>query len=309
VTRVVFILGCTAGGKSAVAREIARRTGGQIVSVDSMKVYRRMDIGTAKPSPADRAEVPHHCIDVVEPAEDFSVARYLEHADRAIAAIAASGGVVLAVGGTALYVKALSEGLFAGPGADPAVRRHLDARAAAEGLGALHADLARVDPEAARRIHPNDRKRIVRALEVYELAGEPISALQKQWDVQRRRYDGVFIGLRRDKDDASRRINARVKRMIAAGLADEVAGLLSEPGWAAAPAAAALGYAEMVRHLRGEIGLDDAAEQIKINTRRFAKHQRTWFRQFRATRWIDVAPDATVEAVADAAMAYVAGGG
>ena len=309
MTRVIFILGCTGSGKAAVGRRIARRTGGQIVSVDSMKVYRRMDIGTAKPSPAERAEAPHHCIDIAEPAEAFSVGRYLEHADRAIAAIAAAGDTVLAVGGTALYLKALSEGLFEGPGADPEVRRRLDARAEAEGLAALHADLARVDPDAARRIHPNDHKRIVRALEVYELAGEPISALQRQWDAQRTRYDGVFIGLRRSKDDASQRINARVKRMIAAGLADEVASLLGEPGWADAPAAAALGYAEMIRHLRGEIDLDEATEQIKINTRRFAKHQRTWFRQFRATRWIDVAPGATVEAVADAAMAYVAGGG
>jgi tRNA dimethylallyltransferase len=264
-----------------------------------------MDIGTAKPSPAERAEVPHHCIDIVEPGEPFSVARYVEHADRAIARIASGGGVVLAVGGTALYVKALSEGLFEGPGADPAIRNRLKARAAEEGLAALHGELTRVDPEAAGRIHPNDEKRIIRALEVHEQTGRPISRLQRQWDRSRSRYDCVFIGLRRSRDDLHRRINARVRRMIDRGLADEVAALLAEPAGLSRQAAQALGYAEMIRHVRGLCSLEEAAEQIKINTRQFAKRQRTWFRRFRQTHWIEAAVDSRVEAIADAAAEFI----
>jgi tRNA dimethylallyltransferase len=308
MVRMYFILGCTAVGKGAVGRELARRLGGQIVSVDSMKVYRRMDIGTGKPSPAQRAEIPHHCIDIVEPSEPFSVARYLEHADRAISQITAAGDVVLAVGGTGLYIKALSEGLFAGPGADAEIRRRLEGRAAQEGLAALHAELAQVDPEAAGRIHPRDEKRIVRALEVYELTGEPISRLQKQWDRRRKRYDCVFIGLRRSRVDSNRRINARVREMIEGGLADEVAALLAEPAGVSGQAAQALGYAEMICHLRGQCSLEQAVERIKVNTRRFAKRQRTWFRRFRETRWIDLTEDAGVEAVAEAAMEYIDAG-
>ncbi|OPX25338.1 MAG: tRNA (adenosine(37)-N6)-dimethylallyltransferase MiaA [Planctomycetales bacterium 4484_123] len=307
MVRVHFILGCTAGGKGAVGRELARRTGGHVISVDSMKVYRRMDIGTAKPTPAQRAEIPHHCIDIVEPSESFSVARYLQCADQAIARVAAGGAVVLAVGGTALYIKALSEGLFEGPGADPAIRARLRARARKEGLAALHAELGRVDPHAAGRIHPNDEKRIIRALEVFELTGRPISRLQRQWDARRRRYECVFIGLRRSRQDTNRRINARVKRMIEMGLREEVATLLAEPKGLSPQAAQALGYAEMIRHLRGQCSLEEAVEQIKINTRQFAKQQRTWFRRFADVHWIDVAEDDSVEKTADAAMRFVQG--
>jgi len=305
MARVHFIVGCTASGKAPVARELARRLGGQIVSVDSMKVYRRMDIGTAKPDAAARAEIPHHCIDIVEPSEHFSVARYVEHADRAIEQIASAGDVVLAAGGTGLYAKALSEGLFEGPGADAELRARLKARAQREGLAALHADLARADPQAAERIHPNDEKRIVRALEVHELTGEPISTLQQQWGSSAPRHDCVFIGVRRDKADINARINARVRRMIEQGLRDEVAGLLAEPAGLSRQAAQALGYAEMTDHLRGRCSLDEAVERIKINTRQFAKRQRTWFRRFPNVNWIDVETDAPPGAVAEAATAYI----
>ena len=304
MTRVYFILGCTASGKGALGRELAGRVGGQIVSVDSMKVYRRMDIGTAKPSAADRAKVPHRCIDIVEPSEHFSAARYVEFADRAIAEIAAAGDPVLAVGGTALYIKALAEGLFEGPGADPEVRQRLAARAAEEGLAALHAQLAAVDAEAAQRIHPNDEKRIVRALEVYELTGRSISELQQQWRQGPTRYDCVFIGLRRSREDASARINARVKRMVKQGLRDEVAALLDEPAGLSHQAAQALGYAEMIYHLAGRCTLEEAVEQIKINTRQFAKRQRTWFRRFANVHWIDATAETTPAQAADAATEH-----
>ena len=299
MTKVHFILGCTASGKGSLARELARRVGGQIVSVDSMKVYRRMDIGTAKPTADQRADIPHHCIDIVEPGEGFSAAQFVEHADRAIEAISAVGAPVLCVGGTSLYIKALSEGLFEAPPGDLAVREELRSRAADEGTDVLHAELARVDPDAAGRIHRNDERRIVRALEVHRVTGKAISDLQRQWDSGQRRYDCVFIGLRRDKTDQSGRINARVKRMIDAGLRDEVASLLAEPAGLSRQAAAAVGYAEMILHLEGKMTLDETIERIKINTRRLAKKQRTWHRRFADVEWFDVATDETVEHVAD----------
>ena len=303
--RIFFILGCTAVGKSAVGVEVARRIGAEIVSVDSMMVYRRMDIGTAKPSREVRAEIPHHCIDIVEPSESFSVARYLTFADEAIDKISSAGKPVLLVGGSALYIKAVSEGLFEGPGANPEIRQALKARAAAEGLSALHAELAKVDPDAARRISPRDEKRIIRALEVYELTGEPISRLQQQWDNQQFRYDCVFIGLRRPKEEINRRINARVKEMIRKGLRDEVASLLAEPKGLSDQARQALGYAEMIEHLKGKYTLEQAIERIKINTRQFAKRQRTWFRHFRDVQWIDIQEDDTIEKVSEKVLKII----
>ena len=297
--KLYFIIGCTASGKGSLGRELARRLGGQIVSVDSMKIYRRMDIGTAKPSRAVRAEIPHHCIDLVEPSESFSVAQFVQHADRAVGEIVAAGATALAVGGTSLYIKAMSEGLFEGPSADDEIRSRLKARAAAEGLSALHAELAAVDPEAAGRIHPNDERRIVRALEVYHATGTPITALQRQWDSGLRRYEAVFIGLRRDKADQSRRINLRAKMMLDAGLADEVAALLAEPNGLSAQAAQAVGYAELIDYHRGRCSLDEAFELIKINTRRLAKKQRTWHRRFAGVTWFDAAPDEPAENLAE----------
>ncbi len=302
MTRVTFIIGCTGGGKGALGMALAERLGGEIVSVDSMKIYRHMDIGTAKPAPEVRARLPHHCIDIAEPSESFSVARYVRHADRAIGEIAGRGKVALAVGGTALYIMALTQGLFEGPGADPEVRAGLEARIDREGLAHLHTELAGIDPEAAGRIHPNDRKRIVRALEVYQLTGKPISALQQQWDKERTRYDCVLVGLRRGLEDTNHRINVRVRRMIEKGLREEVAALLAEPAGLSKQAGQALGYAEMIRHLRGEWSLEEAVEQIKINTRQFAKRQRTWFRRIPGVQWIDVAADDTADGIADKAM-------
>jgi len=290
VAKVYFILGCTASGKGALGCALAERLGGQIISIDSMKVYRRMDIGTAKPSLDIRRRVPHHCIDIVEPSEEFSVAQYVEHADASIASVRSAGAIPLAVGGTNLYIQAMAEGLFEGPSADQAVRAALKARADAEGTAALHAELAEIDPDSAGRIHPNDAKRIIRALEVYEATGRPISELQKQWGSGRRRYDCVFIGMRRDKEDLHRRINARVKRMVAQGLPDEVAALLSEPAGLSATASAAVGYAEMIDSLQGRCSLQEATEAIKIHTRRLARKQRTWQRRWSDVQWFDVSP-------------------
>jgi len=295
----MFIIGCTGSDKGGVGRELARRTGGEIVSIDSMKVYRRMDIGTAKPSVEVRREIPHHLIDIVEPSEEFSVAEYLKHAERAIADIRNRGRPVFVVGGTPLYVKALSEGLFEGPGADAEVRARLQETAELEGTSVLHERLREVDPAAAERIHPNDLRRLVRALEVFELTGRPISALQAQWDRERAKYDGVFLGLRRPREDQNRRINERVRRMIAAGFVEEVRSLLAEPKPLSTAARQGLGYAEFIAHLQGGLSLADAVELMKIKTRQFAKAQRTWFKRFTTTEWIDLGPETTATEVAD----------
>jgi tRNA dimethylallyltransferase len=300
---LTFIIGCTGSGKGSLGRELARRTDGEIISIDSMKVYRRMDIGTAKPSIGVRKLIPHHLIDIVEPSEEFSVAEYVKHAERAITDIQARRRPVFVVGGTPLYIKALSEGLFEGPGADPTLRARLIATAEREGRDALYNQLRRVDPTAAERIHPNDLRRIVRALEVFELTGHPISALQEQWDRDRSKYECVFIGLRREREDQAHRINERVRRMIAEGLVDEVRSLLAEARPLSTAARQALGYAEFIQHLEGRCTLAEAVEMIKINTRQFAKAQRTWFKRFAGVEWIDLSPDADAADVADTLIA------
>jgi len=300
---LTFIVGCTASGKGALGRELASRAGGEIISVDSMKVYRRMDVGTAKPSLEVRTKFPHHLIDVVEPWDYFSVAEFVKRAEEAIDDIHRRGRPVFLVGGTPLYIKSLTEGLFEGPGADPVLRADLHRLAEKEGHGALHDRLNRVDPVAAARIHPNDLRRVVRALEVIELTGRPISAMQEQWDRKPPRFPSLFIGLRRDRAELGSRINERIRRMLEAGLVDEVKGLLAEPNPMSTQARQALGYAEMIDHLEGRASLAEAVEMIKINTRRLAKAQRTWFRRFTSTHWIDVTGDADVPRIADDCLA------
>lgn len=271
--------------------ELAPRLDAEILSVDSMQVYRRMDIGTAKPTPDELARAPHHLIDVAEPSEAFSVARFVELADAAIADMRSRGKRVLAVAGTPLYLMGLMYGMFEGPAADDAFRTALRKRADLEGIAALHAELAHVDPEAAERIHPNDLKRIERALEVWHLTGTPLSTQQQQWSAESMRYPATVVGIRREKEENSRRINARVRSMIDAGLVEEVRALLASPEGMSHPSRQAVGYAEIIEYLEGRCTLEEAVEQIKIHTRRLAKHQRTWFRKFPQARWIDVAPD------------------
>lgn len=287
--RVITITGCTASGKGALARALARQLGAEIVSIDSMKVYRGMDIGTAKPGVDVRAAIPHHLIDLVDPWESFSVARFVELADRAVVEIHGRGRPVVAVGGTVLYLKCWREGIFEGPTAEPEVRAEIRRRAREEGLAALHAELTRIDPEAAERIHPNDLRRIERALEVYHLTGRPISALQRQWDAASPRRDDwarTLIGLRRPREEANRRINARVKRMVELGLVEEARRLWSDPHGVGKQASQAVGYAELFEHFEGRRALDDAIEQIKIHSRQLAKHQRSWLKRF-DMQWIE----------------------
>ena len=264
-----------------------------------------MDIGTAKPPLEKRRQIPHHLVDVVEPSEAFSVDRFLELTAAAAAQIQAAGSPVIAVGGTAMYIKALLHGLFEGPASDAAIRRRLVEAIDREGPAALHRRLTAIDPAAAARIHPNDQRRIVRALEVFELTGQPISALQKQWE-QDAASDWFVIGLRRDKAIESGRINQRVKRMVDQGLLDEVRGLLAEPKPMSKQAGAAIGYAEVIAHLEGQWSFEQAVEQIKINTRKLAKAQRTWFKTFRSVHWIDIAECDTLDSVTQTAMRLIA---
>lgn len=286
---VIFVTGCTASGKSGIAHRLAVDLDAEIVSVDSMKVYRGMDIGTAKATRAEQAEVRYHVIDVVDPSEAFSAARFAESAESAIADIHRRGKIIVAEGGTALYLKALSEGLFEGPGTDLAVRERLKGELADIGADAMHAKLRAVDPEAADRIHRNDERRIVRALEVFQATGQPISSMQQQFGVLRTDFAMTFVGLRHEVERLNRRINARVKQMIVEGLVDEVRALADRQPPMSEQARVALGYAELIEFFAGRGSLDDAIERIKINTRRFAKSQRTWFRRFSHVQWFDVA--------------------
>lgn len=295
----VLLLGTTAAGKSAVGLELADRMGAEILSVDSMQVYRRMDIGTAKPTAGELSRVRHHLVNVAEPSEAFSVARFVEMADAAIGDMRGRGRAVLAQAGTPLYLMGLMYGMFDGPSADEGFRVALRERAAREGTASLHAELARVDPAAAERIHANDVKRIERALEVWHHTGRPLSEQQQQWSAESMRYPATVVGIRREKEENSRRINARVREMVEAGLVEEVRRLVAEPAGMSHQARQAVGYAEIIEHLEGRCTLEEAIEQIKIHTRRLAKHQRTWFRKFPTARWIDVGEDEPAKSIAE----------
>lgn len=279
---MLVILGPTASGKSDLALAVAKTAGAEILSVDSMQVYRGMDIGTAKPSAAQQAEVRHHLIDLAEPSEAFTVARFVEAADAVIADAAARGVPLVATGGTPLYYKSLFEGLFEGPSADPDLRERLAQRSNEE----LAARLAEVDPSAAARIHSNDTKRLVRALEVYELTGRPISSLQTDWGAIRHRHPAIWIGLDWEKETLNRRINARVKAMLSAGWVEETRSLLARYGELSHTAAEATGYRQIIDYLQGRLSLEDATEQIKIATRQLARRQMKWIRRFPNVKWL-----------------------
>lgn len=291
------ILGPTAVGKTAVGIELALRCGAEIVSVDSRQIYREMDIGTAKPTPEERLHVPHHVVDVVFPDEPFTASDFQRLADAAIAAIRRRGKIPLLVGGAGLYFRALVDGLFEGPSADPEVRARLNAEADAEGTLVLHRRLSALDPEAASRIHPNDRMRLVRALEVYEQTGQPISRLQSQWRRSEPRYPFVAFCLWRPREELNRRANARVKAMLALGLVDEVR-RLREKYPPHLKAFQGFGYRELWDYLDGKHSFEKAVELLKRHTHRYAKRQMTWFRSDRRLKWIVIAPEESPEEVA-----------
>ena len=283
-----FLIGATASGKTEVGVLVAEAMGAEIISLDSMAVYRGMDIGTAKPTAQERARVAFHLVDILEPTEEFSAADYVTLARQAHGAVEAGGRQALFVGGTPMYLKRLLEGVFRGPRADWEFRRALRARAQEQGTEALHRELARVDPTAAQRIHPHDLRRIERALEVQHLTGRPISELQRE---NRKALPGPrsIAGLRRSREDLYRRIDERVERMWSLGLVEEVRGLL-EVGLSRS-ASQALGYREVLRHLEGKLSAEEAKELTKRHTRQFAKRQLTWFRSLANVHWVSVAPE------------------
>jgi tRNA dimethylallyltransferase len=295
---VLFLVGPTASGKTAVALELAPIIPVEIISLDSMNVYRGMDVGTAKPTLAQRERVPHHLVDLVDPNESFSVGRYATEAQRIMSEITRRGKYPLFVGGTPLYLKVMTSGLFSGPSADWELRGTLHQRAENEGTPALHEELRRVDPVSAETIHPNDLKRIVRALEVFHKTGRPISELRTEWSNPRTDRHSLIAGIARDRHELYRRIEKRVDEMFAAGLVEEVQELLAKFGTLGREASQALGYKEVLAYLAGEGDLESTMELVKRNTRRMAKRQLTWFRSFDNIRWFTMGRRTEGEAVA-----------
>jgi len=286
------VLGPTAVGKSELAIRFCERLAGEIVSVDSMQVYRGLDRGTSKPDAATRSRVPHHGIDLADPGQDFSLGEFVRSTEEAIAGIRSRGRLPVLVGGTGLYLRGLLKGIIDAPRRDPVVRARLIAHDRRRGPGALHRVLARIDPETASRILPGDRQRIVRAIEVYRERREPLSSLIRRAPFAEDRYATVKIGLNMDRAALYRRIDERVVGFFAAGLVDEVRGLLEAGVPPAANAFKALGYREAARHLAGEIRLEEAVALTQRNTRRYAKRQWTWFRREPGVTWFDIDPRA-----------------
>ncbi len=290
----LILTGPTASGKSAIGLLVAERLGAGIIAMDSMTLYRGMDVGTAKPSLEDRARIPHHLVDVLDPWESANLAWWLEQAESYCRAIQQSGRRVLLVGGTPLYLKALLHGIFKGPPADPPLRRELEQLPGAE----LHTRLAARDSAAAAKLHRNDVRRLVRALEVVELTGRPISQWQQQFDQPpNRKCPALWLDLPRDV--LYTRIDRRVEEMLERGLLEEVRALLALPKPLSKEARQALGYKELLDHLKGECSLTKAVERIKTRTRNFAKRQLTWFRHLPDCQPVQVSEGATPEQVAE----------
>jgi len=285
---LLIIAGPTAAGKTELSLALALELGAEIVSADSMQVYRGMDIGTAKPTREERASVPHHMLDIVEPKAEFSVGEYLRLADEAIADIRARGKTPLVVGGTGLYIRALIHGIFEGPKADRGFRDGLLERERSGGPGTLHRELAENDPEAAARIHPSDLRRIVRALEVYRAEGMPITAMQKEHRAGASVRPVRLACLSRERPDLYGRIDMRVDAMMEQGFLEEVRALRDAGCTRGMVSMQALGYKQILAHLDGETTLDEAVKLIKRDTRRYAKRQFTWFRSEPGVVWVDL---------------------
>ena len=306
---IVAVVGATASGKSALAMDLAKRLGGEIVSCDSMQIYRSMDIGTAKPSVEDREAVPHHMIDVADAHDSFSCADYVFMAAAAVEEIHERGKLPIICGGTGLYLDSLlrGSGFEEGASVDPALRQSLFDYAKENGNHALHERLRAVDPESADSTHENNVKRVVRALEIYETTGLTKSELDRRSRTFDSPYCAVVIGLRYgDRDLLYRRIDRRVDDMIAQGLVAETAHLESEGVFEVnATAAQAIGYKELLRHLHGEQSLEDAISDLKQATRRYAKRQITWFGAKEYVRWIDVNEGSTLCDLSKQALAIL----
>jgi len=291
-----FLTGATAVGKTAIGLVLAQQLGAEIIALDSMTLYREMDIGTAKPTPEQQALVPHHLIDVVAPDEEYSIDCYLTAAHAKIQEIRSRGHEVLFVGGTPLYLKALLRGLTSGPPANWELRKEIEAEVAQIGNQALYQRLEQLDPIAASQIHPNDTRRLIRAVEVFRATGQPISHHQLQFEQENSAEDCRVFVLQRPRDEQYERINQRVDAMIDAGLVEEVAGLIADGKKLGRTAGQAVGYREAIEHLEGG-SQEEMLTNIKTRTRRFAKRQGTWFRSLSECRFVDVTGEVDAESL------------
>jgi tRNA dimethylallyltransferase len=330
ILNLYFLVGPTASGKSEVALILARTLGAEIVSMDSMAIYKGMDVGTAKPTKEERAQVTHHLIDIVQPWAPYTVARYLRDAETAIRDILGRGRQVLFVGGTGLYLKRFREGLFRGPGASADVRERLQRRAKSEGPHALHAELAGLDPATAERLHPNDTRRVIRAIEVCLTAGRPMSELhaeyRKKLEDEREEHLGAekiaykMVALRRERNELDARIKARTQAMFRQGVIEETrrvaercAERIPRPvdlpeSWRyymGGQTSRALGYFDVLRHLNGEVTLQECREMVYTHTRQFSTKQMTWFRSFSDMHWLDLKADTPARQAADKAASIL----
>lgn len=301
--KVLIIVGPTAVGKTALSLSIAEVLGGEIVSADSRQVYKYMDIGTAKPSREEMFRIKHHFIDIRQPDQYYSAGEYGREARDRIAAMHKKGVVPVVVGGSGFYIQALVDGLFAPKISDPDVKQKWRNKVREIGQDAVFNYLKQVDPASAERLHPNDTQRVVRALEVYELAGQPISDFKKGGETPAD-FIPVFIGLNRDREVLYKRIENRVDVMLKSGLVDEVKGL-RDRGWGPElNSLKTVGYQEVYDYFNGCLTLDEMAEKIKINSRRYAKRQLTWFRRDRRVHWIELdqfGPDQAVKKITETA--------
>ncbi len=283
------LVGPTAVGKTELALAVAERAGAEILSVDSQLVYRGMDIGTAKPSEAERARVPHHLIDLAEPSERYDARRYLADVSAAEEQLGSRGSRALYCGGTGFYLKALTHGLFEGPAADLAVREELASRAKELGSPALHAELKEIDARAAERIHPNDERRVVRGLEIWQQTGRTLSDWQREWrDESEAKSAGrsrCLIGLELETIELDRRIRARTTEMLDAGWVEEACAIRTGAGFGPT-SKTALGYREVLAFADGDLTRTELEDQIVLRTRQFARKQRTWYRSYSDIEWI-----------------------
>ena len=293
---IIVIVGPTAVGKSDIAFEVAKNIKGEIISADSMQVYRGMDKATSKPPMEYRKQIPHHLIDIVEPSADYSAADFKDKAEAVITTIALSGKTPIITGGTGLYIKSLLDGLFPGPKADWTLRGRLEEEAQDFGIDKLYQRLQEVDPEAALKIKPNDLRRIIRALEVYETAKSPISRLRKNTKGISEKYDIKIFGINMERADLYKRIDQRIDKMFENGLVEEAKKLINEK--LSRSASQAIGYKEIFGYLKGEYDLEEARRVLKRDTRHFAKRQMTWFGKDKRIQWIERKEKDSAESIA-----------
>ena len=293
-----FLAGPTAAGKTAAALALAERLEAEIISLDSMAIYRGMNIGTAKPAAAEQQRVPHHLIDAIDPHEEYSLADYVAAAEVAANEISARGKTVLFAGGTGLYLRGVLRGVFDGPAADWEFRKELEAAAARGDEDYLHERLKEVDPDAASKLHPRDHRRIIRAIEVFHQTGRPLSAQHEHGPLPEAKRPRNVFWLHPPRDWLYDRINRRVDQMLAEGLMEEVETLLAAPMPLSRTARQALGYKETIDHLEGRIEASEMADLIKRRTRQFAKRQHTWFRNLEECKAVDITGTETAEQIA-----------